>query len=236
MAKIYAHRGDSAYAPENTLSAFLLANTMGAQGIELDVQLTRDGQVAVMHDEVLKRTTREKGLLRDYTLEQLKRMDAGSHFSLNFQGEKIPTLVEVIYFLKPTVLELNIEIKSSFLTYQAGLVEKVNRKIVESGMGERIIVSSFDHKCLLELRALNPKIAIGLLYETRMVHPGEYARALGADAVHPYHGNLDEEDAAECRRLGIRINPWTVDRPEDVKRMLALGVDAIITNKPDIEL
>ena len=88
MAKIYAHRGASAYAPENTMSAFLLANTMGAQGIELDVQLTRDGQVAVMHDEVLKRTTGEKGLLRDYTLEQLKRMDAGSHFSLNFKGDR----------------------------------------------------------------------------------------------------------------------------------------------------
>ena len=234
MAKIYGHRGAAAYAPENTMSSFITAHSMKADGIELDVQLTADHQVVVIHDEKLTRTTGAKGMVSDWTWDQLRQLDAGSFFAPRFRGEGIPTLVQVLDYLKTTDMQLNIEIKSSVLTYQPGLVELVNRQIVDSGLQSRILVSSFDHKCLMQLKFLNPALPIGLLYSTRLVHPGEYAKSLGAAAIHPFHGNLDREDVEECHRLGIKVNPWTVDTPQDMRRMLDLGVDTLITNCPDL--
>ena len=231
---IQAHRGASAYRPENTLEAFSLAIEQGADGIELDVHLTKDGQVVVAHDARLERVSDGTGLINGYTLEELKSLDFGKLFP--DQGpHRIPSLAEIYTLIKPTSMMVNIELKTIELLYPE-LPGKLAALEREYAMEERVMYSSFNHYSLLELKKLNPAAKIGLLYELGMVDPWVYANYVKADAIHPHYFVIAvlPETVARCHDNGVMVNVWTVDEPGAIKKMIECGVDAIITNKPDV--
>ncbi len=232
---IIAHRGASRQAPENTMAAFTRALELGAGGIELDVHLSADGHLVVTHDEQVDRTSDGKGLIRDKTLQQLKDLDFGSWFSEHFKGEKIPTLEEVLDLVRDWNGLLNIEIKNGPVFYP-GIEKAVSDAVAQYKLANRTIISSFNHYSLVEIRKLNPEIKTAPLYMAGLYEPWQYARSLGACAIHPLFYNIVPEVMKGCKLNGIMANPFTVDQPEYIKAMAAAGVDGIITNVPDIAL
>lgn len=230
---IYAHRGASAYAPENTRSSFVKAMEMEAGGIELDVHLSRDGYVVVCHDEKVDRTSNGSGWIRDMTLSELKALDFGSWYSIQFAGERIMTLEEVLDLISNWQGILNIELKSGVILYD-GLEKKVVELLRSYNMIERTIISSFNHYSLLTIKELEPDLKIGLLYMAGLVEPWEYAKKLGAEAIHPLYFNMQPPIIKGCKEHGIIMNPFTVDLPDAIKALTIAGVDGIITNVPDV--
>lgn len=231
--KIWAHRGASAYAPENTLSAFKLAMEQGAEGIELDVHLSADGEVVVTHDHTIDRVSNEKGLVNSYTVEELKGFDFSNHFS-EYKGEKIPTLKEVYELVKPTDLKINVELKTGIVMYE-GIEKKLIELAEKMEMQERVIYSSFNHYSLMKLKELSPTVELGILYADGWIDVPSYAKNLGVQAIHPSFYNLEAPNILEkCKEYSIDINVWTVDKEEMIKKMLDYEVHAIITNKPDL--
>ena len=231
---IQAHRGASAYRPENTVEAFSKAMEMGADGIELDVHLSKDGEIVVAHDARLERVSNGKGYINDYTLKKLKSLDFGKP-SPNDHVCRIPTLSEVFSLVKPSALTVNVELKTTERLYP-DLPRKLLNLAGEYAMGERVIYSSFNHYSLKEIKTLDPSARIGLLYELGMVDPWVYANYVGADAIHPHYFVIAAlpETVALCHEHGVKVNVWTVDEPDAIKLMLKCAVDGIITNKPDI--
>lgn len=232
---IYAHRGASAYAPENTGAAFRKALDMKADGIELDVHFSKDDQVVVIHDYTVDRTSNGKGAVRDLTLDELKELDFGSWFNSEFAGEPIITLDEVLALLDGWEGILNIELKSSHVIYD-GIEQKVVDLLHQHKRIEKCIISSFNHYSLLEIKKLEPALKIGLLYSAGLVDPWKYAEMVGAEAIHPFYPNAQAPIVKGCNDKGIIINPWTVDQPELIKALTQFGVDGIITNVPDIAI
>ena len=231
----FAHKGASYEAPENTLAAFLLAAELGAEGIELDVQLSRDGEMVVIHNFTLEATTDGQGRVSDHTLAELKQLDAGSWFDPAFAGQRIPTLQEVVNAVGHQLL-LNVEIKTARAA-DDGLAAAVVRLLEENYLLDRVVVSSFNPLAVWRVRRLNPWIATGLLYapdlpfllrrpwSRHMVRP---------DALHPYHTDVDAGYVQWARGKGYRIHTWTVDEPAEMERLAAVGTDLIITNRPDL--
>jgi glycerophosphoryl diester phosphodiesterase len=231
---IQAHRGASVFHSENTLEAFSLAIEQGADGIELDVHLSKDGEIVVAHDARLERVSNGKGFINDHTLEELKSLNFNNSY---FSGQtyRIPLLSEVFSLLKPSNLTVNIELKTTERLYP-DLPEKLLALAGEYAMNERIIYSSFNHYSLKQIKTLNSGAKIGLLYELGMVDPWVYAKYLGADAIHPHYYVIAAlpETVERCHEHGVMVNVWTVDDSQAIKLMLKYGVDGIITNRPDI--
>lgn len=230
----FAHRGASHEAPENTLAAFLLAAELGADGIEFDVRLSRDGEVVVIHDASLERTTNGQGLVRDRTLAELKQLDAGSWFDPAFAGESIPTLQEVIERVGHRLL-LNIEVKTEGRSGD-DLVAEVVRLVEDHQLLDRVILSSFHPLALRRAKQLNPRVQVGLLHAPDQPLPLRRAwlhRLTRLDAVHPHHTLVNAAYMRWARRHGYRVHPWTCDDPADMVRMISEGVELIITNRPD---
>jgi glycerophosphoryl diester phosphodiesterase len=229
---IWAHRGASGHAPENTLPAFQLAADMGADGVELDVQLTKDGVLVVCHDEKVDRTANAKGWIKDYTFEELREMDF-SYSNLAYEGVQIPTMEEVFDLLEPTGLTINIEMKTGIVMYpqlEEKIVELTNRK----GWNDRVIYSSFNHYSVKKIKELNPEAKTGLLYADGPIDMPGYCKTVGADALHPALYNLQFPGfVQECHDKGIDINVWTVNEEAYMKMAEQWGVHAIITNYPD---
>ena len=233
---IQAHRGASAYRPENTLEAYSLAIEQGADAIEIDVHLSKDGEIVVAHDLGLERVSNGKGLINDHTLDELKSLDFGKLFP-GSPPHRIPLLSEVFSLVKPSALTLNIEIKTIRRLYP-GLVEKILAMADEYGMKDRILYSSFNHYTLMQIKQIDPSAKVGLLYELGMVDHWVYAKYLKADAINPAYYVIAAlpETVAKCHENGVMVNVWTVDDPEAIKLMLQCGVDNIISNKPDIAI
>ena len=231
---IQGHRGASAYYPENTLESFSAAIKMGADFIELDVHLSKDGQIVVAHDARLERVSNGTGYINDYTLEELKSLDFGKLFP-GSPVCRIPTMAEVFSLIKPSALGINIELKTTERLYPE-LPEKLAALAREYAMEERVIYSSFNHYSLQQIKKIEPGARIGLLYELGMVDPWVYANYLGAYAIHPHYYVIAAlpETVARCHENGVKVNVWTVDDSDAVKMMLKCGVDSIISNKPDI--
>lgn len=231
--KIWAHRGASGYAPENTLEAFKLAIDEKADGIELDVQLTKDKELVVIHDETIDRTSNGKGYVKDYTLEELKK------FNFNYGNEKyeevkIPTLKEVYELLKPTNLIINVELKTGIIFYE-GIEEKVLKLAEEMKMEDRIIYSSFNHYTIKKIKELNNSAPTGLLYCDVWIGILEYAKKLGVTALHPCGYNLQYENLIEeCKKENMLLHVWTVNEEKDMKLLYENEIDSIITNYPDV--
>lgn len=232
MTKIYAHRGASGYAPENTLEAFALAAEQGAQGVELDVHLSKDGEVVVAHDEQVDRVSDGEGLLVDMTVAELKKLTF-SRVMPEFAPCRMPTLREVYALLKPTGLEVNVELKTNAIAY-----EDIERKCVdlaaEMGMTERVLYSSFNHYSLLKIKEIDRSLPCGLLYEATMVWPWKYAKEIGMEALHPHFYQLMVPSFTHnAHKEKILVNPWTVNREEDLRWVFDCGADIVITNYPD---
>jgi len=234
--QVWAHRGACAYAPENTLPAFRMAAEMGAQGIELDVHESSDGALMVIHDETVDRTSNGKGRVVDKTLEELRSFDFSAGMT-QYAGVQIPTLPEVYELIRPTGLFVNVEIKCDVVIYW-GIWDKLIALEREMGMQSRILYSSFNHYVLPKIRELDPGAKIGLLYGEALVDPWVYAKYLHADAVHPHYlAALYGPGMIEgCKKNGVAIHTWTVNDPGAMEKLALAGVEAIITNKPDVAL
>ncbi len=231
---VLAHRGYSSKAPENTMAAFELALQKGSHGLELDVHLSKDREVVVIHDHVLDRTTNGTGLVEEHTFAELRQLDAGAWFAPEFEGERIPTLDQVCELVKGKNLLLNVEMKAAL-----GF-EKLNERLVQvltsHGVEEQVIVSSFNHYSLAHLKQIRPELRTGILYNAALVDPWVYAKSIGASALHPYYLGIIPDIVAGAQQNGMLVNTWTVDSPADVQRMITARVDSIITNKPEVVL
>ena len=218
MQKIYAHRGASGYAPENTLRAFALAADMGADGVELDVQISKDGRLVVFHDDELSRLTGFTGSVADYTYAELCRMPV-IHAVDATEKDVAPLLEDVLALLHERGLSVNIELKNSRAAFPA-LEEKTIEAVEKAGMKEKTIYSSFNHYSLLKVRRLDPNAVCGLLYDAMLYQPWDYARQLGVQALHPHFSEpmfvTGEVEAAH--RLGLSVNVWTPDGRDELRR------------------
>ncbi|MBB6215423.1 glycerophosphoryl diester phosphodiesterase [Anaerosolibacter carboniphilus] len=229
---VIAHRGASGDAPENTLAAYKKALDFGADGIEIDIHLSKDGRLIVCHDEKVDRTTDGKGLINDMTLREIKRLDAGSWYGEAYRGEKILVLEEVLDLLREKDILLNIELKNGIIPYRQ-LEEKVLQRIKDYRMKEKIIISSFNHTSLMKIKQLNQSIKTGVLYVAALVEPWEYAKKIKADALHPLFYNIRPELVRNCRQSSIDINTFVVNEAIELSLISKLGVSGIITNYPD---
>lgn len=231
---VLGHRGASAYAPENTLASFNLAFEMGADGIELDVTLARDGVPVVIHDDTVDRTTNGQGAIKSMTLAEVKQLDASFKFE-KFRGEKIPTLAEVLKSVGKRGI-VNIELKSA--TLQTDGIEAATLAVIEeTGTAEHVLISSFNPFALYRMAQLDPRLPRGLLYADDM--PLYLRRAwlrplAQPTAMHPKHTMVTDRLVAWAHRKGYKVNVWTVDDPGEAKHLADLGVDSVMTNKPDV--
>ena len=229
---IWAHRGASGYAPENTLPAFQLAADMGADGVELDVQLTKDGELVVCHDETVDRTSNAKGWVKDFSLEELKTFDF-SNGNLAYEGIQIPTLREVMELLRPTRLTINIEIKTGIIFYP-NIEEKVLKLVHQMNWERRVIYSSFNHETLRRIHKLKSNASIGVLYSDGLIDVVKYSQRLGANCLHPAYYNLQYPGLMqECKETGMKVNVWTINQTKELEFCKQNEVNAIITNYPD---
>lgn len=230
--KILAHRGASGYAPENTLYAFKKAISMNSDGIELDVHLTKDEKIVVIHDEKLNRTTNGSGLIKDFSLSELKKLDAGSWYNPKYKNEKIPTLEEVFNLVKDKNIIINIELKNGIIEY-TGLEEKVLELIHKYKIEENIIISSFNHYSLLKVKSLNSKIKTGILYVASLINPWIYAKNISAYSLNPYFYSVDKNLVINCKKNNINVIPYTVNDEEYIYKLIKSNIYSIITNYPD---
>jgi glycerophosphoryl diester phosphodiesterase len=227
------HRGSPRSAPENTLASFQKAREEGADGVELDVQLSSDGQVVVIHDDAVDRTTNSQGAVKALSLEQLRQLDAGSWLDPRFVGERIPTLEEVCAWAAQDML-LNIELKNMDIRGQ-GIEPRVAAIVRQFGLRERVIFSSFNPFSLRRIRACAPEFPTGLLYsgDLPLILRRAWLRPwLHPDALHPHLGLVNEPYLKWAKGRGLRVNVWTVDTAQDMQQLVAQKVDAIITNQP----
>ena len=232
MQRIYGHRGASGYAPENTLEAFELAARMGADGVELDVHIARDGELVVAHDETVDRVSDGTGLICSMTTAELKKLRFNRTHP-EYEHATIPTLREVFELLKPTGLRINVELKNSRILYE-GLEERCLKLADEMGMSDRILYSSFNHHSMLRMKAIDKGIPCGLLYEATMLESWNYAHRLGADAIHPHFSELlVKDEVKQAHALGLEVNVWTVNDEQDIVNCLRAGADILIGNYPD---
>lgn len=229
---VWAHRGASAYAPENTMAAFLLAQKLGADGVELDVHLTADGKVVVCHDADIKRTSNGKGVIEDMTYEELASFDFGyaDVFGNRFEGERIPLLEEVYRALLPCNTIINVELKKS----RPELVRAVLKLEEECGAAGAVIYSSFVHEYLEEIKKINPAAPVAPLYGCckEFVALG---KGLKATAIHPSYGDVfsDADYVRKAHAANLRVHPYTPNDFDTLFALTELGVDAVITNYPD---
>lgn len=233
MTKNFAHRGFSGKYPENTMLAFKKAIEAGADGIELDVQLTKDGEIVIIHDETIDRTTDGKGLVADYSYEELCSFDASFIYHGQMGFNKIPTLREYMELVKDKNIITNIELKTGILEY-LGIEEKVWNLIQEYKVEDKVIISSFNHYSVLRMKNIAPNLKYGLLSETWLINAGKYTHELGIQCYHPVHYNLVPEVIDEIKKYGIEINTYTVNKEKDMRYLIEKGIDIIIGNFPDL--
>jgi glycerophosphoryl diester phosphodiesterase len=231
----YAHRGASHDAPANTLAAFNLAAELGADGIELDVHLSKDGEAVVIHDFSLDATTDGRGQVGDHSLAQLRELDAGSWFDVAFAGQRIPTLQEVVDTVGHRLL-MNIELKTKSWRNE-GLVAEVVRIVEDNNLSDRVVISSFNPIVLRRVRQANPKIPLGLLYspdQALHLRRGWPRHLVQVEALHPHYSLAGSGYARWAKEKGYRLHVWTVDDPAVMRELVQSGVDIIITNRPDV--
>lgn len=232
---IFAHRGASAHAPENTLAAFELALSQNADAIELDVKLSADGRVIVIHDPTVDRTTGSRGRVKDLSFRELRALDAGSFFSEKYIGEKIPTLEEVFEAVGKRTF-INVEL-TNYTTPRDHLVEAVCVLVKKAGLQKHVMFSSFFASNLSKARAYLPDVPRGLLAFNGWL--GAWARSFGFafgryQALHPYLKDVTAEQVQRVHRLNRRVHVWTVNAAEDMRRLFRWGVDAVFTDDPQL--
>jgi len=231
--RVIAHRGFSGAAPENTIAAVRAAIAIKADMVEIDVTLTSDGHIVVIHDETLDRTTNGSGEIFQFTLAELRELDAGSWFDPGFAGEPIPTLDDVLDEVEGRIL-LNVEIKSEAV--DRGVVEKVAATIREHGMIDEVVISSFSPTALRQMRSEAPEIRTAVLYNKKF-HQGrdvvDIVTDLGAGVFNIKRQRLTRKMRRRCIENNIPIGIYTVNDPRRMRRLVEKGIDAIFTDHPD---
>ncbi len=237
---ITAHRGAGGYAPENTLAAIRKGLASGADRIEVDIHQSRDGQLFIMHDATVDRTTNGHGLLKNFTSDSLKKLDAGSWFSPEYKGEPIPTLEEAFKLINGKAVFV-VELKHGSDVYP-GIEEKVIDLIRKYNAYSWVVIHSFDDKVLERFHQLDPRITLHklfvfktnffpLIYDLK-VHFGSLKDYNYVKEISVYYKFVNKPLIKAVHRMGMKINAWTVDDPKIAQRLVNMGVDGIITNYP----
>jgi glycerophosphoryl diester phosphodiesterase len=218
---IVAHRGASAYEPENTIKSFERAFQLGADFVELDVRMSKDGVLVVIHDEAVDRTTNGSGLVRELTLRELRLLDAG-------RGEKIPTLKEVLELFKETKHRFFVEVK------EPGLEEKLLKDLIEQQAEDRVVITSFYHTAIKKMSERRKNIKCGVIFACQPVNPENLATHAKASILLPKLEYVNAEMVSRAHKNNLNIIPWPINNENDAKKMIDLNVDGIVTDKPDI--
>ncbi|MCL2560565.1 MAG: glycerophosphodiester phosphodiesterase [Turicibacter sp.] len=238
---VYAHRGSKGHYPENTMLAFKKAIEVGVDGIELDVHLTKDGEIVVIHDATLDRTTTGTGNIKDRTLAEIQAFSAGAKFGefkqydVSWDLEVVPSLAETLALLNVHDVMVNIELKTYEVDYP-GIEEKVLKVVTEAGYDqEKIVYSSFHLPTLLRIQRLNEAAKIAWLVENFIPMPADYLNTLGLEALH-----MDKQIVLAHREywrpMASNLRVWTVNEGSEMHALLELGVRAIITDYPESAL
>ncbi len=227
---IIAHRGASASAPENTMAAFRRAVELGARFIETDLHLSRDGRIVAIHDDTLERTTNGHGLVKDHTLKELREFDAGSWYSQQFAGQRIPSLEEILELAGEADLGLYLEIKGGS---GYGIERALAAALHERHESHGVVVLSFDSRALELLNQLDRVLMTGLLCEDSKEDAVERAVKIGARQLAPRGDLVTSQLVARAHFHGLQLVTWTVNKTEDMRALAAAGVDGIMTDHPD---
>lgn len=241
MSLIIAHRGYSGKFPENTMLAFQKSLEYGADGIELDIQLTKDSKIVICHDEEIDRTSNGKGFIRDYTLAELRDFEFRNNmYDLEDETEdniKIPTLDEFLNWLNTTELMVNIEFKTSIIEYD-GIVEKAIELVKERELEDRVIFSSFNHNTIKEVKELDSSLRCGFLAVANLLNPEEYCKKYEVEYYHPMFVSalLSPNIVTDCKKLGIGVNAYTANDSEHIQALIALNIEGVITNEVELAI
>lgn len=225
------HRGAAGTHPENTMISFHRAVELGSDGIEFDVHRTADGELIVIHDGFLNRTTNGTGLIMATNLAEIEGLDAGAWKNPTFAGERIPTLRQVIRETPPS-LQLYLELKAGSIHYP-GIEEELLAVLQEEGALDRVQISSFDHHALQKLHQLAPMQPLGMLFADNLLDPVALAKQVGAEALHPAWEWVTPAFVERAHAAGLKVNVWTVNLPDAITLMTACGVDGIMSDFPD---
>lgn len=229
-AWIIGHRGAPGYAPENTIASFRRAVELGATFIETDLRLSHDAQFVAIHDATLDRTTNGRGLVRDFTLEQLRELDAGSWYGEKFAGERIPTLEEILQFAREADVVFYLEIKQEF---GWGVHHGIVGALREAKEPARTVVISFDPGLLEKLRRLDAALLTGFLFETPEPDVLQEALKIGVRQILPRADLVTRELVSKAHDAGLQVATWTVNSPEQMAALVEMGVNGIMSDYPD---
>ena len=227
---VIAHRGASGHAPENTLTAFRRAVELGTTFIETDLQVTRDGCLVAMHDDTVDRTTNGSGDVAEFTLDELRQVDAGLWFDREFLGERVPTLAEILQFSSKHDVVFYLELKYPALT---GMDHSLVAALHEAQSSARTIVISFDPATLVPLRRVDRSIMMGLLVEDQCEDCIQAALGVGARQLCPKFSCVTPALVEQAHRADLQVVAWTVNGAETMRAMISAGVDGIMTDFPD---
>ncbi len=230
--KIIAHRGASKYAPENTMPAFELAYEMKADGIETDVQMTRDGVPVLIHDETLQRTTNGHGFVKDMDWKDLEYLDAGNYFSPKFADTRLPTLEQFLAWASDKALYINLELKNDKVDYK-DLEVKVLDLLRKFEMKNRTTISSFNPESVKRMRKLDANLDVALLRSRKHPDLAQYAKDLGASSLHVKHTLLNRSLIEACGNLNLPVRIYTVNSTLLIRKGLRYNCAGIITDVPD---
>lgn len=232
MVRIFAHRGFSGMYPENTMLSFSKAVEAKADGIELDIHFSKDGEIMIQHDEAMRRTSGLDGFIFDYTRSELEKINAGSLFDNRFGFTPIPSFEEYLDFIKDKKIVTNIELKTAPVYYD-GIEERAVDMVYRAGLEKSVIFSSFNWLSIVRLHKIAPELPVALLIDQRLYNMGPLFKREGISYFHPSHGTIDIDTVKDMRSNGVGINVWTVNDEADIITALNLKVDGIITNYPD---
>ena len=227
---ILGHRGYKAKYVENTRESFLKALEAGADGIELDVHLTKDGQVVVFHDFEMSRMTKEKGFIFEYSLEELRALKLKNHHTIPTLEEVVDDIVKFKKNNSISKVYLNVEFKAGSQMYE-NIEAKVMNICYSKLSCEEVIFSSFDHHCLLNIKILDKNAKIGVLTTASLVEPWIYLQSLNADYYHPNYLTLSPKNLGEMLMSGLKINAYTVNRRSIARQLITAGIHMIITDE-----
>ena len=228
--RIIAHRGASGHAPENTLAAFQKGLELGANMLELDIHMSRDGELVVIHDPTLDRTTNGAGYIKNHSVKELKQFDASKRFD-NYWGEQIPILQEVFDLAKKRTT-FAIEIKNGPILYPE-IEKKLVRLIEKNDLVDDALVIAFYHPSLKTIKQLNPDISTGVLYSGGLLEPWTVAETVGANALHPKYEYTMVDVITEAQKRDYLVHPWTINSTPEIEQWLKYGVDGITSDFPD---
>ncbi len=239
--KVIAHRGACKVAPQNTMPAFEKGLEIGVDGFETDVHLTADGVPVLCHDYEIEETSDGHGTITSMTLDELLEFDFGGYFGDDFKGTKIPTLDEFLTLCESDDVEvMNIEIKPS-KENDMTVVHKTIEAVKAHGLFDKLLISSFSAKMLLESKKIDKKCKTAFLYSPKdkifvkiIFTAARFAKGLGVSALHPHFSVVTPSYVKKAHSMGIEVNPWTVNKESDIRRLIKMGVDGIITDYPEL--